>query len=112
MEEQALWKIWQDFGVVSTPATDSAGSIRVYAHSTETCSSAPTAVILRQTEVPEVLNVQMNESEKKKKNQLLLCGIHMNDRKHQNKRKKINLYTFLEGKLPLRIIHIKHRQPH
>ena len=48
MEEQALWEIWQDFGVVGTPATDSAGSIRVYAHSTETRSSAPTAVILRQ----------------------------------------------------------------
>ena len=46
MEEQALWEIWQDFGVVGTPATDSAGSIRVYAHSTETRSSAPTAVIL------------------------------------------------------------------
>ena len=29
MEEQALWEIWQDFGVVGTPATDSAGSIRV-----------------------------------------------------------------------------------
>ena len=28
MEEQALWEIWQDFGVVGTPATDSAGSIR------------------------------------------------------------------------------------
>ena len=48
-------------------------------------------------EVPEVLNVQMNESEKKKKNQLLLCGIHLKDRKHQNKRKKINLYTFFRG---------------
>ena len=47
MEEQALWEIWQDFGVVGTPATDSAGSIRVYAHSTETRSSAPTAVMLR-----------------------------------------------------------------
>ena len=31
IEEQALWEIWQDFGVVGTPATDSAGSIRVYA---------------------------------------------------------------------------------
>ena len=41
-------KFWQDFGIVGTPATDSAGSIRVYAHSTETRSSAPTAVILRQ----------------------------------------------------------------
>ena len=48
MEEQALWEIWQDFGVVGTPATDSAGCIRVYAHSTETRSSAPTAVMLRQ----------------------------------------------------------------
>ena len=48
MEE--LWEISQDFGVVDTPATDSAGSIRVYAHSTETRSSAPTAVILRQRE--------------------------------------------------------------
>ena len=48
MEEQALWEIWQDFGVVGTPATDSAGSIRVYAHSTETRSSAPIAVMLRQ----------------------------------------------------------------
>ena len=46
MEEQALWEIWQEFGVVGTPATDSAGSIRVYAHSRETRSSAPTAVIL------------------------------------------------------------------
>ena len=36
MEEQALWEVWQDFGVVGTPATDSAGSICVYAHSTET----------------------------------------------------------------------------
>ena len=41
-------KIWQDFGVVGTPATDIAGSIRVYAHSTEIRSSAPTAVMLRQ----------------------------------------------------------------
>ena len=49
MEEKALWEIWQDFGVVGTPATDSASSIRVYAHSTETRSSAPTAVMLRQT---------------------------------------------------------------
>ena len=24
-----LWEIWQDFGVVGTPTTDSAGSIRV-----------------------------------------------------------------------------------
>ena len=40
-------KFWQDFGVVGTPVTDSAGSIRVYAHSTEARSSAPTAVILR-----------------------------------------------------------------
>ena len=48
MAEQALSEIWQDFGVVSTPATDSAGSIRVYAHSTETRSSAPFAVMLRQ----------------------------------------------------------------
>ena len=48
MEQQALWEIWQDFGVVGIPATDSAGSIRVYTHSTETRSSAPTAVILRQ----------------------------------------------------------------
>ena len=35
MEEQALREIWQDFGVVGTPATDSAGNIRVFAHSTE-----------------------------------------------------------------------------
>ena len=48
MEEQALWEIRQDVGAVGTPATYSAGSIRVYAHSTETRSSAPTAVILRQ----------------------------------------------------------------
>ena len=48
MEEEALWEISQDFGVVGTPATDSAGSIRVYAHSTETRSSAPTTVMLRQ----------------------------------------------------------------
>ena len=48
MEEQALWKIWQDFGAAGIPATDSAGSIRVYAHSTETRSSAPTTVMLRQ----------------------------------------------------------------
>ena len=41
-------KFWQDFGVVGTRATDSAGSIRLYAHSTETRSSAPTAVGLRQ----------------------------------------------------------------
>ena len=41
-------KIWQDFGVVGTPATDNAGSIRVYAHSAETRSSAPTAIMLRQ----------------------------------------------------------------
>ena len=31
IEEQALWEIRQYFGVVGTPATDSAGSIRVYA---------------------------------------------------------------------------------
>ena len=43
-------KFWQDFGVVGTPATDSAGSIRVYAHSTETRSSASTPVMLRQRE--------------------------------------------------------------
>ena len=48
MEEQALWEIWQDYGVAGTSATNSAGSIRVYAHSTETRSSAPTAVMLRQ----------------------------------------------------------------
>ena len=42
-------KFWQDFGVVGTPATDSAGSIRVYAHSTETRSSAPIAAMLRQS---------------------------------------------------------------
>ena len=48
MEEQALWEIGQDFGVVGTPATDRAGSIHVYAHSTETRSSAPIAAMLRQ----------------------------------------------------------------
>ena len=53
MEEQALWEISQDFGVVGTPATDSAGSIRVYAHSTETRSSALTPVIIRQSEQRE-----------------------------------------------------------
>ena len=47
-ERRTLWEIWQDFGVVGTPVTDSAGSIRVYAHSTETRSSAPTAVMPRQ----------------------------------------------------------------
>ena len=41
-------KIWQDFGVVGTAASDSAGSILVDVHSTETRSSAPTAVMLRQ----------------------------------------------------------------
>ena len=46
-------KFWQDFGVVGTPATDSAGSIRLYAHSTETRSSAPTPVMLRQREQRE-----------------------------------------------------------
>ena len=51
MEEQALWEIWQ--GVVGTPHTDSTGCIRVYAHSTETRSSAPTAVMLRQREQTE-----------------------------------------------------------
>ena len=49
MEKQALCEIWRDFGVVGTPATDSAGSIRVYTHSTETRSSAPSAVMLRQS---------------------------------------------------------------
>ena len=34
MKERALWDIWQDFGVVGIPATDSAGSIRVYRRST------------------------------------------------------------------------------
>ena len=48
MEEQALWEIWQDFGVVGSPAIDNAGSIRVYAHSTETRSSAPTSIMLGQ----------------------------------------------------------------
>ena len=48
LEKQALWEIWQDFGVVGTPATDSAGSMRVYAHSTVIRTSAPTAVMLRQ----------------------------------------------------------------
>ena len=46
-------KFWQDFGVVGTPATDSVGSIRVYAHSSETRSSAPTPVMLRQREQRE-----------------------------------------------------------
>ena len=53
MEEQALWEIWQDFCVVGTPAIDSAGSIRMYAHSKETRSSAPTPVMLRQREQRE-----------------------------------------------------------
>ena len=50
-------KIWQDFGVFGTLATDSAGSIREYAHSTETRSSARTAVILRQRGQREVLRL-------------------------------------------------------
>ena len=41
-------KFCQHFGVVGTPATDSAGSIRVYAHNRETRSSAPTAALLKQ----------------------------------------------------------------
>ena len=57
MEEQALWEIWQDFGVVGTPATDSAGYIRVYAHSTETRSSAPMPLCLGREGRGKVISV-------------------------------------------------------
>ena len=63
-------------------------------------------------QVPEVLNVQMNESEKKKKINSYCAGYIWTMKNIKISEKKIIYIHFLEGKLPLRIIHIKHRQPH